>query len=74
MNEQLPMYQTGDLVKKYRHGENMAGIVLEGISFHMVKVMWETGTASLEVDDDLELIVTAKERRRYLIEGNNRDE
>ncbi len=67
-------YNVGDLIRKHRHGEPMMGLVLEGISASAVRVMWETGTASIEMDDDLidiELIADASERKRYLIGGNN---
>ena len=70
MTNSRPAYQTGDLVAKKRHGEKMAGLVLEGVNFNAVRVMWETGTASIELDDDLELLANACNRRRYLIQGD----
>ena len=67
--EQLSIYNSGDLVKKNKHGERLAGLVLEGINSYMVRVIWETGASSIEVDDELELIAPSYERGRYLIEG-----
>jgi hypothetical protein len=67
--EQLSIYNSGDLVKKNKHGERLAGLVLEGINSYMVRVIWETGASSIEVDDELELIASSYERGRYLIEG-----
>jgi len=62
-------YKIGDLVKKIRHGESMAGLIINDINTGRVSVMWETGTATIEIEDDLELIADAGTRGRYLIEG-----
>ena len=84
------VFEPGDLVKKRRHGENQAGLVLEtGIQVTTeintdielsgavtatwekgIKIMWETGTATIELDDELDLIATRHERGRYLVEGD----
>ena len=65
-------YKTGDLVRKHRHNERMRGLVLERTNRDRVKVMWETGTATYELDDDLEHVATAADRLAYLIGDKDR--
>ena len=68
------IFEPGDLVKKRRHGENQAGLVILRYQDESVRVMWETGTASIEIDDDLDLVASRNDRGRYLIEGKKPDE
>ena len=81
-NSTHAQFEPGDLVKKKRYGESQAGLVLEtGIQvtseapnlevtwYKGIKIMWETGTATIELDDELDLVATRHERGRYLVEG-----
>jgi len=90
-NAQARRLQPGDLVKKRRHEESQAGLVLEtgvrntsqvmgdypeerpgGITFTGdtgIRIMWETGTATIEIEDELELVATNRDRGKYLVGG-----
>ena len=72
MQKSNKAFSTGDLVKKYRWNEDMTGLVLEALEEAQVRVMWETGTATIEVEDELDHVATAENRIAYLIEGKRK--
>ena len=52
--------------------EVMDGVTFTGDMFTGdtgIRIMWETGTATIEIEDELELVATNHDRGKYLIGG-----